>query len=59
MPDDTNTVAAINARISDLSASLQAHITDCSTQSRRLFWAVVGVLGWLVAHGLFPKIVGI
>lgn len=41
-----------NQRISDLSAQLQAHITDCSTQSRRLFWAIVSVLGFLVVKSL-------
>lgn len=41
-----------NDRISELSQQLQQHITDCSAQSRKLFWAVVAVLGWLVAHSL-------
>ena len=44
--------ALMNGRISDLSQQLQAHITDCSAQSRKLFWAVLAVLGWLVAHSL-------
>lgn len=42
----------INGRISELSQQLKDHITDCSAQSRRLFWAVVSVLGWLVANGI-------
>jgi len=39
-------------RISELSGQLQSHITDCSAQSKKLFWAVLAVLGWLVVHSL-------
>jgi len=42
----------MNDRISELSQQLQAHITDCSAQSKKLFWAVLAVLGWLIVHSL-------
>ncbi len=51
-PDGNRYDQLVNDRINELSQQLQAHITDCSAQSRRLFWAVVAVLGWLVVHSL-------
>lgn len=41
-----------NDRINELGARLERHITDCSTQSRRLFWAVMSVLGFLIVKSL-------
>jgi len=48
----------MNSRIGELGQQLQAHITDCSAQSRRLFWAVIGTLAWLVGNGLVLPVVG-
>ena len=59
-PDDTRhdrrqddkVAEMMNDRISELSQQLQAHITDCSEQSRKLFWAVLSVLAFLVVKSL-------
>lgn len=44
--------ALMNEKINDLAGRLEQHVTDCTAQSRKLFWAVLAVLGWLVAHSL-------
>ena len=50
--------ALMSDRINELSQQLRDHITDCSAQSRRLFWAVIGCLAWLVGNGLVLPVVG-
>lgn len=52
MSDDKTAIDLLSTRITDLGNSLQAHITDCSAQSRRLFWAVVSLLGFLLLKSL-------
>lgn len=49
---------SLEDRVNQLAEDIRDHIRDCSSQSKRLFWAVLAVLGWLVAHTLpfFDKI---
>jgi uncharacterized Rmd1/YagE family protein len=49
---DNKAIDLLNSRVSDVSNALQAHITECSAQSRKLFWAVVSLLGFLVIKSL-------
>jgi hypothetical protein len=39
-------------RIEELGHRLEKHVTDCAEQSRKLFWAVLSVLGFLVIKSL-------
>jgi hypothetical protein len=55
--EDATVAGLMSARITELSQQLQAHIADCSAQSRRLFWAVIGCLAWLVGNGLVLPVI--
>ena len=51
MSDDKN-IDLLNSRLSDISTRLEQHVTDCAAQSRKLFWAVVGLTSFLVLKSL-------
>lgn len=52
MSDEKTAIDLLSDRITDVNTALQSHITDCSAQSRRLFWAVVSLLGFLIVKSL-------
>lgn len=39
-------------KVNDIGDRLERHVTDCAEQSKKLFWAVLSLLGFLVLKSL-------